>query len=110
MANWMLDEVGGGAHPSPEKQQSIVQAFATSGPNRDLQQELGRWEAPSGDPLHFATAYALTHCAMLGPLVTRALRVYWRSPEYTLVRSLLTVVFAVVFGSVYFQLVWPPFP
>lgn len=66
-AHWMLDEVGGGSQPDPEKQRCIVAHFANSDVRRALQ-----WELRSPQPLATFLPW------LWWPLVVCPMRSVWR--------------------------------
>jgi len=107
-AHWMLDEVGGGTNPDPDKQRAVVKAFRTSAQFQDLAQELHRYTQPAGTDVTFPTRFAASFGRQLRALFIRACKVYWRSPEYTLVRSAILLVFAAIFGTTFWRMGYEP--
>jgi ABC-type multidrug transport system ATPase subunit/ABC-type multidrug transport system permease subunit len=105
-ANWMLDEVGGGANPNPEKQQQIVEHFSSSEPCKALQADLDANSSPTAEAIKFEKRYAAPWTKQFHQLYYRAGRVYRRSPEYSVIRTLVMFVFAVIFGTAYWDMGW----
>ena len=98
----MLDEVGGGANPDPEKQQQIVDAWSSSQPYQDLQAAL---QEETAEPVHYESKYATKWTTQFTQLRKRASWVYYRSREYVVVRGLVIIIFAGVFGTAYWDMV-----
>eukprot|EP00668_Euglena_longa_P017133 GGOE01021479.1.p1 GENE.GGOE01021479.1~~GGOE01021479.1.p1 ORF type:complete len:1310 (+),score=413.41 GGOE01021479.1:126-3932(+) len=103
-AHWMLDEVGGGSQPSPDKQRLIVAHFAASDAQQTLQWELDHYSNPLEEELVFSGRYAATRGQQFAHLLSRASKVYWRSPEYTLVRTVILLIFSVIFGTSFWRM------
>ncbi len=60
--------------------------------------------AQPGTLIETDTQYVIPQFRQLQILVDRCFRIYWRSDSYNLVRSLLVVVMALLFGTVYWRM------
>ena len=106
-ADWMLDEVGAGVAYDAENGEQLAAAFRDSVQYNALQQELAELMGPqSGPPLEFESKYPAKYSSQARCLLTRATRTYWRSPGYNFVRSILTLIYAVIFGVSYWRMNW----
>eukprot|EP00667_Euglena_gracilis_P000327 EG_transcript_329 len=101
-ASWMLEQIGGGIQPDLSVVESVLKAWGTSEPQALVQQELAAIQP--AEAAEGAERFVISQSRQLQILVNRCFRIYWRSDSYNLVRSLLVVVMALLFGTVYWRM------
>jgi ABC-2 type transporter len=57
--------------------------------------------APGSTPLAFATAYAQPMGGQIKLLLKRAFTQYWRTPQYNMLRFIITLVMGLLFGTLF---------
>jgi len=105
-ANWMLECIGAGIEPAAQAVDfaEYYREHALARRNDELCEALGRPTATYGQqlsPIAFATRYAAPLKVQLRACMKKAVTNYWRSPNYNVTRCLISVLVAIVFGSVF---------
>ncbi|KAL4448626.1 hypothetical protein ABPG75_005845 [Micractinium tetrahymenae] len=102
-ASWMLD-VAGGSAAGESKGPDFVQWYQSSELRASNQQAIEEASQPSGDaPAVGGGTYAATLGVQLAELLRRQATRYWRLPEYNAIRLLVTLAFALVVGTLYWN-------
>eukprot|EP00667_Euglena_gracilis_P000542 EG_transcript_542 len=100
-AHWVLTLV---AHPNEGRQERIVKAYLASKHHAHLLRALECYSVPMGDDLEFRSRYASLCGRQFWELIKRAGKLYWRSPQYMLTRTVLLFIFAIIFGTLFWKM------
>ncbi|RHY80807.1 hypothetical protein DYB26_000602 [Aphanomyces astaci] len=105
-ATYMLEVIGAGIGRKDIK--NYADEYATSALHQKNIKETTRLAVPSDAMVRFSTLkyspIATSTKNQLAWLVLKSSRTYWRSPAYNFVRIVLFPVFALIFGSTFYQL------
>ncbi|XP_007016113.2 PREDICTED: ABC transporter G family member 31 [Theobroma cacao] len=102
-ATWMLEVT------SPAVEQRIGRDFADIYKNseqyREVEDSIMRLSVPppGSQPLKFSSSYSQNQLSQFLICLRKQNLVYWRSPQYNLVRLVFTMVFALILGSVFWD-------
>jgi len=102
-ANWMLEVSNQGV----EREQGVDFAdLWDASPNAQAALERVAHDAAAtpgvdGVPLAFTSRYAASYGMQLRMLLKRGLVNYWRSPNYNVLRAIVTIVIGIVFGTLF---------
>eukprot|EP00798_Chlamydomonas_sp_ICE-L_P003260 gene3260-13284_t len=103
-ANWMLDVT------SPAEEAALGVNFAKIYAASDLSAEAEKrldkacLEVDGSTDLHFDNEYPVGYWRQMRLLIQRNLTTYWRSPNCNFVRMLITIMTALVFGTLYWDI------
>eukprot|EP00668_Euglena_longa_P005025 GGOE01005897.1.p1 GENE.GGOE01005897.1~~GGOE01005897.1.p1 ORF type:complete len:1434 (+),score=386.07 GGOE01005897.1:581-4303(+) len=110
-AVWMLQQIGGGVSPNPERTEAVKAHWPVGSAAAQLEAELGA--ILPGESVDTGVRYGEGWFTQLWVLVHRAATIFWRAPNYNLMRTFLLVVICILLGTVYWNLqfdqsgVWP---
>ncbi|CAK4645238.1 unnamed protein product [Aphanomyces euteiches] len=101
-ATWMLEVIGAGVDARANTM-DYAEVFKTSNEARRLTAELEQHCQPRADlpEMVFKTKRAATNAIQCAYLIQRFMRMYWRTPSYNLIRIILSILLAVLFGLTY---------
>ncbi|KAG9410896.1 hypothetical protein AC1031_018924 [Aphanomyces cochlioides] len=101
-ATWMLEVIGAGVDARANTT-DYAEVFKTSNEARRLTAELEQHCQPRADlpEMVFKTKRAATNAIQCAYLIQRFMRMYWRTPSYDLIRIILSILLAVLFGLTY---------
>ncbi|KAI7757931.1 hypothetical protein M8C21_007667 [Ambrosia artemisiifolia] len=103
-ANWMLEMT------TPAVEERIGQDFAVIYKNSNQYREIEALieqtstPMPGSEPIHFSTTYSQTNLYQFKTCLWKQNLVYWRSPQYNVVRLLFTTLCALIIGSVFWDI------
>ncbi|KAF8025633.1 hypothetical protein BT93_F2468 [Corymbia citriodora subsp. variegata] len=103
-AGWMLDVSSVGSEVKLKMDfAEYYKSSALYKQNKDLVEELRTPPAGASD-LHFPDQYAQSTWGQFKSCLWKQWWIYWRSPDYNLVRILFTLVVALVLGSIFWRI------
>lgn len=102
-ANWMLECIGAGIEPAAQALDfaEYYRDHALARRNEELCEALSCPASDTQLPISFETRYAAPLPVQLRACMLKAVTNYWRSPNYNFTRMFISVLVAVVFGSVF---------
>ncbi|GMH32356.1 hypothetical protein BSKO_00190 [Bryopsis sp. KO-2023] len=104
-ATWMLEVTGGAAKTMVAAADAdfpeIYENHDICAANEEDANQLVKESAATHSPLTLSGHYAIPLSWQISVLMKKFLITYWRSPAYNFVRMVVTIVTALVFGSVY---------
>ncbi|POM80711.1 ABC Superfamily [Phytophthora palmivora] len=104
-ATWMLECIGAGVNNSAADSTDFVDYFNKSSYRQVLDVEMAKEgvtiSSPNLPEMVFAKKRAATSFTQMKFVVTRFFRMYWRTPNYSLTRLVMSVFLAFIFGIVF---------
>ncbi|RLN95393.1 hypothetical protein BBJ28_00012190 [Nothophytophthora sp. Chile5] len=104
-ATWMLECIGAGVGNTSANDLDFVQIFNESEVKRSLDDNLTRegiaFPSPGVPEMIFGRKRAASTRTQASFLVTRFVRMYWRTPSYNVTRFMIALVLSVLFGLVF---------
>lgn len=102
-ATWMLTVTGAGSGSGGEKPFDYAASYSASQLHKDAVQEIEGFdsEATEDNLITFVSTHATSTKTQKSAVFKRMWKVYWRSPGYNRVRTIVAAIIALLFGSVY---------
>lgn len=97
----MLTTIGAGSSSTVTKPFDYAGSFAGSKLREDALRKIDEFDAGSNDDnlVSFPGKYARDKRTQATSVLRRAMTIYWRSPTYNVMRMLVSVVVALLFGE-----------
>ena len=102
-ATWMLTTIGAGSSSTAQKPYDYAGSYQVSDLHKECLKRIAEItdNASAAGKISYPSIYATSKATQLRETMKRARLIYWRSPSYNLVRVLISVVIAFLFGSIY---------
>jgi hypothetical protein len=102
-SSWMLTVTGAGSGTSDTKAFDYAASYSASDLHKDALKTIEGFDASASDDnlITFPTIHATTASTQSSCVFKRMWKVYWRSPGYNRVRTIVAAIIALLFGSVY---------
>lgn len=102
-ATWMLTVTGAGSGAGDTKPFDYAASYSVSELQKDALERIEGFDASATDDnlITFPTVHATSDSTQSSSVFKRMWKVYWRSPSYNRVRTIVASVIALLFGSVY---------
>jgi ABC-type multidrug transport system ATPase subunit/ABC-type multidrug transport system permease subunit len=103
-ATWMLTTIGAGSGATGKTQQfDYAASYSDSLLHKDCMDKIAEINATVSDAglISFRTKFATSKATQLKVVLSRAWKVYWRSPSYNRTRIITSVLLSLLIGSVY---------
>mmetsp|Transcript_3054 Transcript_3054/g.4360 ORF Transcript_3054/g.4360 Transcript_3054/m.4360 type:complete len:456 (+) Transcript_3054:474-1841(+) len=98
---WMLNVIGGSSNASTTRPFDYAGSYAASKLREKILKKisLSGEEASESNRISFPSKYATRKATQRSRVLRRALKIYWRSPSYNLVRLMLSACVSLLFGK-----------
>mmetsp|Transcript_3949 Transcript_3949/g.7759 ORF Transcript_3949/g.7759 Transcript_3949/m.7759 type:complete len:597 (+) Transcript_3949:1359-3149(+) len=102
-SSWMLTVTGAGSGTGDTKAFDYAASYSASDLFKDALKTIEGIDASASDDnlITFPTTHATTSSTQSSAVFKRMWKVYWRSPGYNRVRTIVAAIIALLFGSVY---------
>ncbi|ETO64558.1 hypothetical protein F444_17945 [Phytophthora nicotianae P1976] len=104
-ATWMLECIGAGVGNNATNDVDFVQYFNESEEKRVLDLNLNKegvaFPSPGVSEMTFSRKRAASSWTQARFLITRFMRIYWRTPSYNITRFIIAIILSLLFGLLF---------
>jgi ABC-type multidrug transport system permease subunit len=104
-ATWMLECIGAGVGNTSADDTDFVQVFNNSEKKQLLDETMAKpgvcTPAPGAQELIFTQKRAASSVVQMKYVVGRFIDLYWRTPSYNLTRYVMSIILALLFGTIF---------